>query len=144
MSLWWNRIRRRYWFISPTSQVVYISLFCWNLKRWRSFPYVVKNMNVSLKCVHIFCMNIFHVLYFFKLQAVKYMFAFTTEFRWIKKEKLIFKLDFFFFQTTHHVHEALWKCGDTNYTDIQDRPVPPAPRSNGQTNVQWSSKCYSR
>lgn len=47
------------------------------------------------------------------------------------------ELDYLFvLQTTHHVYEALWQRGDTDYTDVQDRPVPPAPYSNGQTHVQ--------
>lgn len=63
----------------------------------------------------------------------------------LNRTKNELELDYFFVsQTTHHVYEALWQRRDTDYTDVQDRPVPLASYSHGQTHIQRSSKCYSR
>lgn len=85
-------------------------------------------------CLSPLCLK--HI--FFQLQALKNMFTSKENdgmffvFCSFCLKKVKFVLDFLLcFQTTHHVYEALWKCGDADYTNIQNRPIPPAPNSHG-------------
>lgn len=131
--------------LNATSWVYFSFLQSEKLEYTPSFPYVVKMFGCVIACVDTYV----YIYLFFKIKYWIFKYLVTS-----KKDDQVNSVEFFFFlnnwiyffvfQTTHHVYEALWQCGDTNYTDIQDRPVPPAPYSHGQTHVQRSSKCYSR